>query len=332
MDELDLEILQRIGGAPFLVWPHSPASSTPAALARSLHVSKETIRRRLADLEASGVLAGRSLAPNYRALGLNCCTVHIRAKDATRKGEAVGKVAALDGVLAAFDMLGPDLCVDLCFRDEADRRAKVAAIMRLVGPGATSLFLDVPLPALARPLTPLDWRIVQAHLQDALRAPEAVGVELGVSARTIKRRMAALVAGGAIDVIGNIDPGRLTGHFLVYLLVRLRPSASRAEAQAVQRAFRRRWLAQWSPPERELADVVIVTVADSAGAADALRREAMTIPAVARAEVLVLSSVVSQPAWLLAAVAERAAPAAAATQRATPAVIAPARVARPRRR
>lgn len=307
MDELDLGILQRIGGAPFMVWPHPPESTTPAALAKSLRVSKETVRRRLAELQAAGVLNGRVLVPNYRALGLNCCTVHFRARDAGRKSDAVPKVAALDGVLAAFDMLGPDLCVDLCFRDEGDRAAKVQAIAKLLGGGATSLFLDVPLPALAKPLTPLDWRIVQAHLADFDRSPEAVGAELGVSGRTVKRRLAALVAGGAVDVVGNIDPGRIAGHFLAYLLVRLRPGAGRTEAQAVQRAFRRRWLAQWSPPERDLADVVIITVADSAGAADALRREAMTIPVVASADVLILSGVASQPAWLLAAVAERAA-------------------------
>jgi DNA-binding Lrp family transcriptional regulator len=308
MDEVDLAIVQRIGVSPFLVWPHPPAATTVAALARALRVSKETVRRRLAAMEEARFLAGRMMVPNFRALGLNSCTVHFRATDAGRKSEAVPAIAALDGVLAAYDMLGPDVCVDLCFRDEADRHAKVAAIDGLLGGASSSLFLDLPLPALARPLSPLDWRIVLAHMGDATRAPEEVGAELGVSGRTVRRRLAALVSGGAVDVVGNFDPGRLNGHLMVYLLLRLRPGAGRNEAKAVQRAFRRRWLAQWSPPERDLADVVIVTVAASAGEADDLRREAITVPAVARAETLVLSGVASRPEWLGAAVQERAAP------------------------
>lgn len=306
MDELDLEILQRIGAAPFLVWPHPPAGTTTAGLARALGVSKETIRRRLSALASSGVLMGRSVAPNYRALGWNCCTVHFRTEDAQRKATALAEVAALDGVLAVFDMLGPDVCVDICFEDEADRRRKVAAMQERIGPCSVSLFLDVPLPAVEKAPSALDWRIIEALLADATRQPEDVAKDLHVSARTVKRRVAAMHASGAIDVVGNVDPSRFVGHFLAYLLVRLHPGSGRADATRVVHAFRRRWVAQWSPPDRDLADVVIVALVTSSGAADDLRKEAMSMAEVARAEVLILSRVESRPAWLASAIAQRA--------------------------
>lgn len=332
MDETDLEIIRRVGVAPFLVWPHPPETTTVAALAKGLKVSKETVRRRLADLERSGAFAGRILVPNFRALGLNSCTVHFRAKDAGRKSDALPKVAALDGVLGAYDMLGPDLCVDLCFQDEDDRQAKVDAIDEWLGGASTSVFLDIPLPKLAKPPTTLDWRIVLAMSGDATRSPDEVGAELGVSGRTIKRRLAALVAGGAVDIVGNFDPGRVQGKLVTYLLLRLRSGAGRADVQTIQRVFGRRWLAQWSPPERDLADVVIVTVAASAREADDLRREAMSLSQVARAETLILSGVASQPAWLTQAIQGRATQASKPRKPKSTGRLAPIPVVRPARR
>src|SRR5688500_12660690 len=108
MDAVDLQMMRRIGIAPFLTLPHPPSSLRPAALGRSLGISSDTVKRRLAALRKAGVFHGLHVFPNPRLFGLRMASLHFRLGTAARRRVTPEQVAAMPGVLGVFDMVGGD--------------------------------------------------------------------------------------------------------------------------------------------------------------------------------------------------------------------------------
>lgn len=328
MDDVDVALVKRLGVAPFLSGIRPLEDLTPTRLAKDLGISIETVRRRLAALTSAGVLAGRSAWPNTRHLGLHAATLHFRLDGKARKSSVLAEAAAFDGVLAAFDFVGPDVCVDVCFRDEADRANKTLQLQRLLGAASAAVFLDFPLPIVKRPLTPLDWRILQALRGDADCDLQTLADALHVSRRTVRRRVDAMVKEGSLDVVANFDPGQMDGHLLGYLLVHFEPQAGRTGMHAVLRALERRWIGQWSPPDRQLGHLAVVLVVKSPRELEDMRREVESMAHVAHVEALLLQGARPGSGWLDAAIASHVQPRHRAAEPPVQAVVA----AQPRRK
>jgi DNA-binding Lrp family transcriptional regulator len=304
MDEVDLQAMRRIGLAPFLVWPHPPQSIRPAALARELKVSPDTIKRRLADLRAAGVYHGTLVFPNPRLLGLRMASLHFRLGEAARRLVPPEAVTAVPGVIGVFDMVGGDRCVDVAFGAESGRETLQGELSSLLG-AASSHFVDYASPAPAS-MSPLDWRLVQALRTAPDTTLEQAAQAVGVSQRTAKRRFDRMAKEGCIDMVGLWDPGAMQGHLLVDLVFRLAQGAGPQDVPTILNAFRSRWVAQWSPPDRRLGHLTLVVVARSARELEDLRREGESLACVERCDALVLESARESWGWLDALVAQRA--------------------------
>lgn len=305
MDDIDLQIIRRMGVAPFLVWPHPPSSLRPSDLGRALKVSTDTVKRRIAALSASKVFHGTQVFPNPRLFGLRTGSFHFTMTGARRarvKPEAVTKIR---GVLGVFDMVGGDRCVDLAYHDEASLDAIRNDLSQLLE-AESRHFVDYPMPPLTTALSPLDWRILRALRAAPGTTLDAAAASLGVSLRTVKRRFDRMAKGGALDVIGLFDLGAVEGHLMVDLLFHLRPGAGREEVPKILNAFRSRWVAQWSPPDRSLGSLTLVVVARSARELEDLRREGESLSVVERCDALVLESAREDWEWVDAEIARRA--------------------------
>jgi DNA-binding Lrp family transcriptional regulator len=305
INDLDLQLMRRIGLAPFLVWPHPPSSLRPAALARALHVSTDTVKRRLAAMEEAGVYRGTMVFPNPRLVGLETASFHFRAQGAATRRVRPERVLEVSGVLGVFDMVGGDRCVDLAFADTNAREAARSQLSSLFGAPSTH-FVDYRTPVPSVSMAAMDWRVLASMRAQPNATPETAAAGLGVSARTVKRRFERMVKGGAVDVIGLFDPGAVKGYLLVDLLFYLREGAGAQELQALLGAFRSRWIAQWSPPDRRLGHLALVVVAESARELEDLRREGESLPFVERCEALIVESALESWGWIDAQVALRA--------------------------
>lgn len=308
VDKLDVEILRRTAVGPFVPGPHDPKKTSASGLARSLKVSVETVRRRQRALQTSGLVPARVAWPNFRHLGLRAATYHFHIADGVRKGDVLRRVAALDRVIDVFSMMGPHMCVDLCYADEDDLARRISAIQAVTRGPPPAAFFEYPLPPPGRGLSRIDWRILAALRPDADLGLDDVATSVGVSRRTVKRRLDALLNRGALDIVAAFDPGRLEGQLLVYLLLRTRARAGSVETKAVVNAFKHRWVAQWSPPDASVGHVVLVLVAPSAGGAEEARLEAESLPQVERAEALVFDGAAADTEWIDREIASRAGP------------------------
>lgn len=305
MDEVDLQLVRRIGLAPFLTWPHPPKDLRPAALGRALRVSTDTVKRRLAALRKAGVFHGTMAFPNPRLLGLRMASFHFRLGEAQRRRVPPEAVAAVPGVLGVFDMVGGDRCVDVAFSDGAARDRLLGELGDLLG-AASRQFVDYAAPVPQGTMTPLDWRILQALRAAPDTSLEAAADAVGVSLRTAKRRFDRMARDGCLDVVGLFDPGALAGHLMVDLVFRLRRGGGPTDVAQVLNTFRGRWIGQWSPPDQQLGHLTLVLVAGSARELEDLRREGESLACVERCDALILESAREGWAWLDAEVARRA--------------------------
>ncbi|MBI2077113.1 MAG: winged helix-turn-helix transcriptional regulator [Euryarchaeota archaeon] len=304
VDDLDLQIMRRMGLAPFLVWPHSPSSIRPAQVARSLHVSTDTVKRRLAAMAAAGVFHGTQVFPNPRLLGLRTASFHFRMGDAARKRVPRAHVSRVGGVLGVFDMVGGDRCVDVAFGDDAARETLRDELSSLLG-ASSSHFVDYATPEPVGELSPLDWRILAALRAKPDTSLGAAAAACGASLRTVKRRFDRMARDGALEVIGLFDPGAISGQLVVDLLFHLVPGAGKRELATVLNAFRSRWVAQWSPPDHQLGHLALVVVATSPREVEDLRREGESLAPVERCDALILEGVDENWSWIDARIAQR---------------------------
>lgn len=311
MDDVDLAILQHVGVAPFLGPPRRREDGTPSALAKTLGISVETVRRRLDALRAEGVLAGRGVWPNLRLLNRTASSHHYQLAASIRKPDAVAAAAREPGVLAVYEFIGRDVCVDIVHADDADRLRLTARLQALFGAPGMAM-LDVPLPTPQRALTQLDWRILRAVQGDVDQDLGDVAKRLHVSRRTVVRRLQAMEDQGAFDVAGHFDPSRLHGYLLAYLLIRMARPVGATERKAILESLQTRWLAQWSPPDAQLAHLVVVLAARSPRDLEDVRRETESLSGVESVEALLVHQVTSGPAWMDDAVEQQEALAVAA--------------------
>lgn len=305
VDQLDLQIIRRMGIAPFLVWPHPPTSLRASELGRALKVSADTVKRRIAALSRSKIFHGTQVFPNPRLFGLRTASFHFAMSGSRRarvKPEAVAKVR---GVLGVFDMVGGDRCVDLAYADEASLETIRTELSRLLE-AESHHFVDYPMPRVSTHLSPLDWRILQALRARPSTTLEEAATALGLSLRTVKRRFDRMAKGGALDVIGLFDLGAVEGHLMVDLLFHLKPGAGREEVPKILNTFRSRWVGQWSPPDRSLGALALVVVARSARELEDLRREGESLSIVERCDALVLESAREDWDWIDLEIARRA--------------------------
>lgn len=310
MEEVDLRIMRHMGLAPFLVWPHPPASLRPPAIARALKVSSDTVKRRLAAMRKAAVFHGTHVFPNPRLLGLRMASLHFQPVGQRVPAQ---EIAAVPGVLGVFDMVGGDRCIDVAFGDGRPRPALEKDLVAVLG-ATPHHFVDYAAPVPQQELSRLDWRIVQALRSRPDTTLEQAADHIGLSLRTVKRRFDRMAKAGAIDVIGLFDPGAVKGHVVVDLLLHLQPGSGPADLAQVLNLFRTRWVAQWSPPDQRLGHIALVFVAASAREIEDLRREAESLACVRRCDALVVEGAREDWAWIDAQVARLAGDAPLAPQ------------------
>lgn len=306
MDDTDLRIIQLTGAGPFLGPPRRREDSSPAALAKQLGISVETVRRRLTVLRNQGTLMGRGMWPNLRHLGLTASSYHFRLSPDFRRGPAIGEVAALRGVLSIYEFVGNDVCVDIVHANETAQAKLVRLIQDHLGGAPAVAALQYMLPAPKRKLTPLDWRILQAMQENADRDLGEVAKELHVARRTVARRLDAMEAAGDVDVAGLFDPGRLEGHLMAYLLIRMTKGAGAVDRKTVLESLSGRWLAQWSAPDARFAHLVVVLAAKTTRELEDIRRETESLSHVERVEAMVAHCATPGPSWMEDAMEQKA--------------------------
>ncbi len=198
MDRLDVRIVREfLQGEPLLSFYTSRPSIRPAfrALGEKLGVSESTVRDRFERL--SGFLSGGALMMNPGLLGEGVAALEFEVSAGSSKDEVLGKVRLVDGVFMVIDHSGPSAVALFFYPVEAGVQRRADLILRLAGARAGAL-TDIPFPRCNMAPSKTDFQIIASRQEDAAKPNRRIAAELGISSRTVRRRFARLVSGGAI--------------------------------------------------------------------------------------------------------------------------------------
>jgi DNA-binding Lrp family transcriptional regulator len=177
-------------------------------VARKLGVDEETVRNRINRLKSSGFLLGWRLAPNPTLLGRVLSSLFLEYSNPGAKEDAIPRLAKMDGVINIASIYDKSLTLTLFDDLEQNASKTVAATGMSEGPMTTpGLGLE---PSKFR-MTQLDWEIAKLLLKDADKNLAEVAKQIRVSARTVKRRLNAMMNESAVFIMPIVDLRKAEG-------------------------------------------------------------------------------------------------------------------------
>jgi DNA-binding Lrp family transcriptional regulator len=298
VDALDIRILRAMGPVPYVLRPNGGDALRPARISRSVGVSPETVRDRIARMEKAGVIEGYELVPNLRLFGLEAGAFLFLPPDEEHRNAMRRTLGVLDGLLEVTYFLGTETCVDLCYRAPGERDRRLRALAEASGDPEPKPFFGWSMPPAPRALTPLDWRILRALRGRADRSLAVVAAELGVSYRTVKRHYDRMAAEGSFFVKPVLNPAREAGLVPFVLLFFFRRDAEPATVHRILREFEHEFIFGSAPASPRCGNFDLLVFAGSPAEVERLRERAAAVPGVARVQALVLAGIEPRMEWL----------------------------------
>lgn len=233
-DDLDIRIIRSLASPHSFQWD---VRISFAHVAEGLRVDEETVRNRLNRMHDAKFLRGWQLVLNPALLGREAAIVELKVGESENKAEVISRLGMLEGLMLIDDFYGKALAVTTLY----DNAATLERQVRLFGalcrcPDPVSWKLEFP-PCDLRP-TRTDWRIIGALRKSGRARLSDVARELGLSTRTVKRRVLHLVEGNAFYLDPVLDIGKVggvRGRFWVTADARQKPAVDRAIVDRLSR-------------------------------------------------------------------------------------------------
>ena len=305
MDAKDLHILRLMGVQPFADWPRDIDHLRPSHFAKKLGMSVEAAKARVRRMEKEGIILGYELYPNFSHLGYMCVGYLFRlGKPATSR--TMEDLAAVDGLGIIERYLGSAMGIDVFEKSTAAMDRRVELVSRLLGASAHSRYASYPSAPVGRSPSRLDWRIMLALRGRATRPLSEVAEELRVSPRTVTRRFDRLWAEGSIDTVVRLNTGNVPSLLFANTFVHFKQAPEAAVTQMLHRELDSQWAYCWSPPDKEVANLVMGLVFHSPSHMQETLDRIRAMPNVADAEILLSAQSTTNEAWLTEAMMQAA--------------------------
>lgn len=195
-----------------------------SAAARELGATEDTVRARFQRLREQGIIEGWHVMVNPDLMGRHLLRVEAPVPDGAAKDRLVEQVGLLEGAHLLFDYhRGGVAVVFYCRPGDEERLTRLVGSMGDVEARA----VRVPSRPAAAEADAKTWRTIQA-LRAAPRAPlQDLAADLGVSTKTVHRRLARLQQDRAVILSVHADFSRMAGAIVVEVRVGLSEQADR---------------------------------------------------------------------------------------------------------
>ncbi len=218
MDRLDIKLLGQLarGISSFDFQPEVKAAYR--RIACNLEVDEDTVRKRVERLRARGLIRAWQLAVNPNILGMTIFAIWMSVGPQLTLEEAIRKIKLVHGVISITHEIGDVLGVGLFCENEEVFKKRLGLISELVDArNVMTNFVQYPSPGVE--VTKTDWNLIKRlRLRPTLSHKELAN-DLGLSTRTVKRRLTRLAQGKVIFFLPDIDLKLLEGAACVDLFV-----------------------------------------------------------------------------------------------------------------
>ena len=155
---------------------------------------------------------------NPRLLGVRLAQIWFDVRPPSAKDELIRKLSLMPGILAISDCYGPSLTLVMMYESEISVKKELELIARMSN--ARSLVrANIPFPECAIELSHTDWRIIKAIQTDPRQSYSVISREVGMSQKTVKRRLQRMIEEKALFVIPSWNPRALDGAIIADLVV-----------------------------------------------------------------------------------------------------------------
>ena len=206
-DDLDVQILRTLASPKSFQWdvriPYS-------AVAEGLDVDEETVRNRLQFMEDTKFLRGWQLVLNPALLGRKSAIVELSVAAAESKATTISRLKLVEGVMLVDDLYGREVSVTTMYESTAGLQAQVELFTSLCR-CTNTVSWELGFPPCDLVPTDTDWRIIQILRRSGRASVADVARGLGLSTRTVHRRLNALVEGNAFYLDPMLDLSNVGG-------------------------------------------------------------------------------------------------------------------------
>ncbi len=209
MDRLDVSILREMYDyqqAFPLMGPKNPLR----AIAKKVGVDKDTVRSRIKRFQERGFLQGWAAYPNPSLLGVKGTTLQFDAPSPASKDDLIRKLRLLQGVIVIVVHYGSSIATILWYETEQSLK-RITELISRISNTENLIRYDTPIPECKITLSEIDWKIIKSLQQSPSKSYKLISSELGISSRTVKRRLSRLVEGRAVIVLPRINQRAIDG-------------------------------------------------------------------------------------------------------------------------
>lgn len=227
MDGLDLGILKILlvnNGVP----PGIPVlRKSFRSIAKDLGVDQGTVRTRMRRFQEQRVLRGWYLGVSPGLRGRDLGNAWLRVEEDSDKSRVVNALLTSPDVERVCNYLGPRLSLLFLVEKGIGPGSSLGKLMPMAGPGVT-LTREGIIPVPDYELKETDSSIIGSLGQDPWKPYSRVAEEVGISTRTLARRISKLSEAGAIYMLPDIDLKAIQGLIPIELGVEYDSPGSRA--------------------------------------------------------------------------------------------------------
>ncbi len=213
-DDLDVRIFKELGGSNPFQWNVRESYSN---IADRLGIDDETVRRRLKRAERLGSLPGWKMMINPRVIDCRAVNVNLKVTDERKKSGIISELRDLDGIIKILNFRGDELLLTLYYRNDDSLKNKldiIASISDCPNPVVWELVFPDPQVSVTVP----DWKIIKSMLEDARKSLNGVSKSVGLSLRTVERRLNKMTEGYAVYLQGTPNFNNFAGLSCVFIV------------------------------------------------------------------------------------------------------------------
>lgn len=246
MDSLDVGILRELSREQIVWFGRLDPRLSAAEIGRRLHVDRATIGARLRSWERQGFLLGHQVVPSPLVFDACIAGGNLRVDRLGTKPRILDDLSLVPGVISAVDHNGEWIALLYAFgRDEElDRSRRLVA--RLTGVGEVTPCVPFAAPEPTMVPTKLDFRILDDIKSNPRRTFVEIARSVGISPKSLVRRLEQLVGGRALWYLPILDFTRYDRAVVARLVVSLQPGRGPGEVTT--------WVARHVPGLTHLAE------------------------------------------------------------------------------
>ena len=235
MDKLDVRIIREyLQGEPLLsIWPSRASSRPPIRLlAKKLGTSESAVRSRVQRLSNLVSLSEGTLIVNPALLGESIGALLFDVSEGLPKEKVLKELKLIEGMFIMVDYESRHVVTVFFYSDKPSLKKKVDLIAAISGCKNRKTFANFVFPRCNLQLSRTDLQIIASRIKDMSKSNQGIAGELGLSSRTVKRRLTRMIDGGAFTPIASMDVTALKDCVYCDLVVTFKNAESRGDTEA----------------------------------------------------------------------------------------------------